>query len=24
PGFYSGHTEFYRAFNMGIGAEFIL
>ena len=24
PGFYSGHNEFYRAFNMGIGAEFIL
>jgi hypothetical protein len=24
PGFYSGHTEFYRAFNMGVGAEFIL
>lgn len=24
PGFYSGHTELYRAFNMGIGAEFIL
>lgn len=24
PGFYSGHTEFYRAFNMGIGAEFVL
>jgi hypothetical protein len=24
PGIYSGHTEFYRAFNMGIGAEFIL
>jgi hypothetical protein len=24
PGFYSGHTEFYRAFSMGIGAEFIL
>ena len=24
PGFYSGHTEFYRAFNLGIGAEFIL
>ena len=24
PGFYSGHTEFYRAFSMGVGAEFIL
>jgi hypothetical protein len=24
PGIYSGHTEFYRAFNMGVGAEFIL
>ncbi len=24
PGFYSGHTEFYRAFNLAIGAEFIL
>ena len=24
PGFYQGHTEFYRAFNLGIGAEFIL
>ncbi|MCU1282357.1 MAG: hypothetical protein JWM53_5903 [bacterium] len=24
PGFYSGHTELYRAFNMGVGAEFIL
>jgi hypothetical protein len=24
PGFYSGHTEFYRAFNLGVGAEFIL
>jgi hypothetical protein len=24
PGFYSGHTEFYRAFSLGIGAEFIL
>src|SRR6266516_2982019 len=22
PGLYSGHNEFYRAFNMGIGAEF--
>lgn len=24
PGFYSGHTEFYRAFNFAMGAEFIL
>ena len=24
PGFYSGHNEFYRAFNLGVGAEFIL
>lgn len=24
PGFYQGHTEFYRAFNLAIGAEFIL
>jgi hypothetical protein len=24
PGFYSNHTEFYRAFNFAIGAEFLL